>query len=271
MVREVERSGAALVFAFLLLGLAAAAVQVAKPQLPVLTGSDKSMDQYESWRLHVERDGHHDLIVFGNSVARQSVDVGLLEARAGKRLGRHLIGYNFGAGGTNKRSLPILVDLAYGVDQPPILIVVVTPRMVGQPGPRARQRDRLMHASPYGRALTDSVDWRGSLSRWLLDSVSAFGARYSRGGHPQLFALVDPRRHVHTRDAFQGLDTERSSLNHLAFEIDPADHDSELKRLGGLELSPWTIEFPHMKARAIFFRDPEGNLLELICHDGSVG
>jgi len=30
-------------------------------------------------------------------------------------------------------------------------------------------------------------------------------------------------------------------------------------------------EFPALKARAIFFKDPEGNTLELICHDDSFG
>ena len=87
------------------------------------------------------------------------------------------------------------------------------------------------------------------------------------GGHPQLFALVDARRHIHTRDTFQGLDVPRSTLNHVAFEIDRADYESEKERLDRLGLELNEVQFPNLKARAIFFNDPEGNLLEFICHD----
>ena len=37
-----------------------------------------------------------------------------------------------------------------------------------------------------------------------------------------------------------------------------------------LGLNPSTEEFAFLGARALFFEDPEGNLLELICHDGSL-
>ncbi len=86
-----------------------------------------------------------------------------------------------------------------------------------------------------------------------------------RGGHPQLFALVDPERHI--PDRYVGIDNQKSSLNHLAFEIDEANYESEQQRLKGLGLEIQTTEFPHMRAKAIFFNDPEGNLIELICHD----
>ena len=88
-----------------------------------------------------------------------------------------------------------------------------------------------------------------------------------RGAHPQAFALIDAERHIFTRDEFSGLDHGRSPLNHLAFEIDEADYESEQDRLRGLGLEVSTTRFPHMQAKAIFFNDPEGNLLELICHD----
>jgi catechol 2,3-dioxygenase-like lactoylglutathione lyase family enzyme len=88
-------------------------------------------------------------------------------------------------------------------------------------------------------------------------------------GHPQLLALIDHRRHIHARARLTGHDVNQSTLNHLAFEI-PADtyegHVSRLKQLG-LELT--FSEFPAMQARAMFFRDPEGNVLELICHTGN--
>jgi len=98
------------------------------------------------------------------------------------------------------------------------------------------------------------------------DSATPLGS----AGHPPLLALVDAARHLFSRDAFRGLDAERSPLNHLAFEIDLAHWESERDRLAGLGLEVRTMVFPALAARAIFFDDPEGNTLELIAHDASV-
>lgn len=87
-----------------------------------------------------------------------------------------------------------------------------------------------------------------------------------RHGHPQLLALIDHRRHVFARSRLVGHDVSRSTLNHLAFEIPPESFDAWRERLTGLGLGPTVSEFPAMKARAMFFRDPEGITLELICH-----
>jgi len=83
--------------------------------------------------------------------------------------------------------------------------------------------------------------------------------------HPQLLVLIDYQRHVHARRRMLGHDVSRSTLNHLAFEIPPESYTSHLTRLQQLQLDPVETEFPAMLARAIFFRDPEGNVLELIC------
>ena len=86
-------------------------------------------------------------------------------------------------------------------------------------------------------------------------------------GHPQLLALIDYRRHVFARDRFDGLEPRTSTLNHLAFEIPPDRYEVELERLLALGLEPQPTRLPNMCARALFFHDPEGNLLELICHE----
>jgi catechol 2,3-dioxygenase-like lactoylglutathione lyase family enzyme len=88
--------------------------------------------------------------------------------------------------------------------------------------------------------------------------------------HPQLLALVDPVRHRSAAGKFDAIEQRRSALNHLAFEIDEEAYPSELARLEGLGLAPMGVRFEHMRARAIFFQDPEGNRLELICHDRDV-
>lgn len=87
-----------------------------------------------------------------------------------------------------------------------------------------------------------------------------------RGGHPQLLVLIDYRRHIYARERFAGHDVTRSTLNHLAFEIPPDGFDAHVRRLQSLDLTLTFFEFPGMNARAMFFKDPEGNTLELICH-----
>ena len=87
-----------------------------------------------------------------------------------------------------------------------------------------------------------------------------------RGGHPQLLVLVDYQRHLYARNRFVGHDVAHSTLNHLAFEVPPESFDAQAKRLDELGISLSFSEFPAMNARAMFFQDPEGNTLELICH-----
>lgn len=87
-----------------------------------------------------------------------------------------------------------------------------------------------------------------------------------RHGHPQLFVLIDFQRHVFSKERFDGHEPRRSTLNHLAFEIPPESYDTTRDRLGSLGLNPRPIAFPAMAARALFFTDPEENMLELICH-----
>ena len=74
---------------------------------------------------------------------------------------------------------------------------------------------------------------------------------------------------MNTRDTYVGLDNQRSSLNHFAFEIDEASYNSEQRRLKDLGLETLLRTFPFLQARAIFFNDPEGNRIELICHHSS--
>lgn len=88
-----------------------------------------------------------------------------------------------------------------------------------------------------------------------------------RDKHPQLLALIDWKRHVFAKSRFDGHNVRQSTLNHLAFEILPESHDREFDRLAKLGLNPVKSSFPDLNAKAIFFKDPEGNLLELICHD----
>lgn len=86
-----------------------------------------------------------------------------------------------------------------------------------------------------------------------------------RSGHPQLLVLIDAERHVFARERFAKTAAATSTLNHLAWEIAAETferHRAHLERSG---LEPRKVEFPAMGAKALFFDDPEGNQLELIC------
>ena len=47
----------------------------------------------------------------------------------------------------------------------------------------------------------------------------------------------------------------------------PDRYEAERDRLEALGLKPRLMQFPDMSAHALFFHDPEGNVLELICHN----
>ena len=87
----------------------------------------------------------------------------------------------------------------------------------------------------------------------------------TRSGHPQMLVLIDYQNHVFARKRLKGHDITKTTLNHLAFEISFEDYDAHLDRLTNLGLDPEEVEFPIIGAKAIFFRDPEGNVLEFIC------
>lgn len=162
-----------------LLVVAMIVAQYGSFKLPILTGSNKLMEQYEAFRAHIARDGPFDMIVFGNSVARRGIDPDQLSARLHDRFDESLRIYNFGVGGTTTPILGYVVDVAYGVDQPPTALLVVGLRMAAAWTKRVGDVAKIQVASPYGAALTDPVELRGRVKRWLLDHVAITGLRYS--------------------------------------------------------------------------------------------
>ncbi len=96
--------------------------------------------------------------------------------------------------------------------------------------------------------------------------VSEIDTPLGRTSHPQMLVLIDYLRHVHAKARFIGHDIRQSTLNHIAFEILPENYDAFVRKLTshGIELSH--TFFPDLHARAMFLKDPEGNVVELICH-----
>ncbi|MFO7571140.1 MAG: VOC family protein [Gaiellaceae bacterium] len=83
------------------------------------------------------------------------------------------------------------------------------------------------------------------------------------GGHSQNLALFDA--------GSETLSSNQSTLHHIALNIDLEDYESELTRLQGLGLDVRSTEHPWLQVRSLYFHDPEGNTLELVCYDEQVG
>jgi catechol 2,3-dioxygenase len=85
-----------------------------------------------------------------------------------------------------------------------------------------------------------------------------------RGGHPQLLVLFDRK---------VKLDIALTTVDHFAFEISLEQYPAERERLQqmGLELTEciWQGEYAWLRARSVFFDDPDGNTIEFIAHDPS--
>ena len=82
------------------------------------------------------------------------------------------------------------------------------------------------------------------------------------GGHTQVLVLFDRSVPV---------SADRTTLDHIAFTIAREDYDSELTRLQALGLTVETTTHEWVKWRSIYVHDPEGNEVELVCYDATVG
>lgn len=94
------------------------------------------------------------------------------------------------------------------------------------------------------------------------------------GGHCQTLVLFDRSGEARgpkiTRTTPQGVSQDRSTLDHLAFEIDLDAYESEIKRLQGLGLAVETTVFEWTGWRSLYLSDPEGNTVEFVCFDPGV-
>jgi len=86
-------------------------------------------------------------------------------------------------------------------------------------------------------------------------------------GHTQIVALFDRSDSAN----YTGLDPARTTVDHAAFGIELADYEPEKARLEALGIPVETREHEWTHWRSIFFNDPDGNTLELVCYDPAVG
>ena len=90
-------------------------------------------------------------------------------------------------------------------------------------------------------------------------------------GHTQSLALFDQSGEAdHRSRRYTGVDTEKSTLHHIAFTISASDHETEKERLQNLGLDVETVEHAWQHYRSLYIADPEGNVVEFVCYDASV-
>ena len=99
------------------------------------------------------------------------------------------------------------------------------------------------------------------------DHAAFFRIADGYGGHTQVLALFDRSDQL----GYRGLDPERTTVDHIAFEIDLADFEAEKARLEGLGAQVTTAEHAWVRWRSLYVDDPEGNTVEWVCYDESVG
>jgi catechol 2,3-dioxygenase-like lactoylglutathione lyase family enzyme len=90
-------------------------------------------------------------------------------------------------------------------------------------------------------------------------------------GHPQVLNLFTSSERWMIESKSAELSPAHTTLHHIALNIDLADYAAEKERLEqlGVEVHPAVHEWLHV--RSLYFADPEGNLVELVCHDECVG
>lgn len=91
------------------------------------------------------------------------------------------------------------------------------------------------------------------------------------GGHTQIIGLFHESLPVpFAKDLREPVHLESTSLHHFALEIDKGDFNAELDRLQRLGVEVTTVEHRWCRWRSLYVRDPEGNILELVCYDEAI-
>jgi len=91
------------------------------------------------------------------------------------------------------------------------------------------------------------------------------------GGHTQNLALFEASNTMFLDNKAEQLNSQETTLHHIALNIALEDYESEKTRLESLGLKVDATVHEWLHVRSLYFPDPEGNLLEFVCYDASVG
>ena len=83
-------------------------------------------------------------------------------------------------------------------------------------------------------------------------------------GHTQVLALFDRSG----TDGYTGIDSKKSTVDHIAFGISKSDYEAEKNRIEALGYEVRTAYHRWVKWRSLYVTDPEGNNVEMVCYDG---
>ena len=83
-------------------------------------------------------------------------------------------------------------------------------------------------------------------------------------GHVQVLALFNRSG----TKGYTGIDSKKSTIDHIAFGISKSDYESEMKRIEALGYEVRTAYHEWVKWRSLYVTDPEGNTVEMVCYDG---
>ncbi len=103
------------------------------------------------------------------------------------------------------------------------------------------------------------------------DNFTFFKIAEGYAGHPQVLNLFTASDRWLIESKSAQLSPAGTTLHHVAFNIALEDYDAEKMRLEGLGLKVHATVHEWLHVRSLYFADPEGNLLELVAYDASVG
>lgn len=110
----------------------------------------------------------------------------------------------------------------------------------------------------YGEVLgLDRIDDPSS------ETSAFFGVAEGVAGHTQVLVLFDHSE----ADRYIQPDSERTTIDHIAFGIDPDSFDAEAERLESLGYDLDYAYHDWVEWRSLFLTDPDGNEVELVCYD----
>lgn len=93
------------------------------------------------------------------------------------------------------------------------------------------------------------------------DQAAFFRIADGYAGHTTILALFDRKAPV---------EQARTTIDHIAFTIAIEDFEAEKQRLESLGLSVSTATHEWVHWRSLYVQDPDGNQVELVCHDPDV-
>ncbi len=89
-------------------------------------------------------------------------------------------------------------------------------------------------------------------------------------GHTQNLALFEASNTMFLDNKAVQLNSQETTLHHIALNVALEDFESEKMRLESLGLKVNATIHEWLHVRSLYFPDPEGNLLEFVCYDKSV-